>query len=103
MTTLYMMIVSHDTHNKVMPAESYITDALNAYINTGQEELVNYTSNGKHLITFSINKYNYVAAGLSGTYDDFYEYTEGDKTFIISFNKEKLCGFCSWINRLTHW
>jgi len=103
MTTLYMMIFSHDTHNKVMPAELFITDALNAYINTGQEGLVNYKNNDTDPVTFSINKYNYVAAGLSGTYDDFYEYTEGEEKFIISFNKEKLCGFCGWINRLTHW
>jgi hypothetical protein len=98
-----MMIVSHDTQNKVVPAESYITDTLNAYINTGQEELVNYTSKGPNPVTFSINKYNYVAAGLSGTYDDFYEYADGQDKFIISFNKEKLCGFCGWINRITNW
>lgn len=102
MTSLYMMIVSYEAPNKIIPAELYVTDALNAYINTGQEELVNYTSKGKEPVTFSINKYNYVAAGLSGTYDDFYEYTEGKKNkFIISFNKEKLSGFCGWINRLT--
>jgi hypothetical protein len=98
-----MMIVSHDTQNKVIPAEPYVSDTLNAYINTGQEELVNYTSKSTDPVMFSINKYNYVAAGLSGTYDDFYEYTHDGKTSIISFNKEKLCGFCGWINRLTHW
>ena len=103
MTTLYIMIISHDTQNKVIPAELYLTETLHAYINTGQEELVNYTSKGKEPINFALNKYNYVTAGLSGTYDDFYEYTEGEQKFIISFNKEKLCAFCGWINQLTNW
>ena len=103
MTTLYAMIINHDDYNKVEPTELYITEALNEYIATEQDTLVNYTSKCAVPVTFTINKYNYTAAGLSGTYDDFYEYTKNDIKFIISFNKEKLCGFCGWINRLTHW
>ena len=104
MNSLYMMVVNYDTRNKVVPAELYITEALNIYISTGQYELVTYTSNCKEPVKFSIKKYNYIAAGLSGTYDDFYEYSDEErKAFIISFNKEKLCGFCGWINRLTTW
>ena len=77
----------------------------NEYILEERNGLHNYTVVKDGVtIFFSINNYDAKAAGLSGTYDDFYEYKNVNETSsnIISPNKEKLKGFCGWINRLTH-
>lgn len=49
-------------------------------------------------------KYDSVAAGLKGNYDDFYIYINPatNEKSIISTNKEKIKAFCGYINRLTN-
>jgi hypothetical protein len=52
--------------------------------------------------TFSINTFNYKKLSLQGTYDDFYELnSHTGKTYMLSYNENKLSGFCGWVNRLT--
>ena len=53
-------------------------------------------------IIFSINIFNYKKSGLQGTYDDFYQLNNHNgKTYFLSYNKDKLYGFCGWVNRIS--
>jgi hypothetical protein len=53
-------------------------------------------------IIFSINTFNYKKLSLQGKYDDFYELnSHTGKTYMLSYNENKLSGFCGWVNRLT--
>jgi hypothetical protein len=53
-------------------------------------------------LVFSINTFNYKKLSLQGKYDDFYELnSHTGKTYILSYNENKLSGFCGWVNRLT--
>ena len=106
---MFIMVFNSDTCNKVIPVSEYIQeqviiDEMYEYINNGKDKPTNYniTINLTSVI-FSIRKYDYITAGLQGNYDDFYEYKNGYKTYIITFNEGKLRGFCNWINRLTEW
>ena len=83
-------IVNHENDNTM----KYIFD---------NEQLSNYdfTCTAHTAIVFTIKLFNYKKMGLQGTYDDFYELTCNKKTFTISYNKDKLSGFCGWVNRLT--
>jgi len=67
------------------------------------EQLATYDFEGTAhtAIVFTIKLFNYKKMGLQGTYDDFYELTCNKKTFTLSYNKDKLFGFCGWVNRLT--
>ena len=105
MKSVYMMIVDSETdYNKVITAPEEITEKTNEYIDTKKEDLFYYS-------TSTIKKFNAVAAGLQGTYPDFYEYKEQEEgkdtsssvAFILSTDKEKLKAFCAYINRLTHY
>jgi len=103
MKPVYMMIVDSATdYNKVITAPEEITEKTNEYIDTKKEDLFYYS-------TSTIKKFNAVAAGLQGTYPDFYEYTEQEEgkdtsvAFILSTDKEKLKAFSAYINRLTHY
>ena len=108
MKPVYMMIVDSETdYNKVITANEDITEKTNEYIDTKKQGLFYYS-------TSTINKYDSIAAGLQGSYPDFYEYKEQEeegqekgqgeeKTFILSTDKEKLKAFCAWINRLTNY
>jgi hypothetical protein len=51
---------------------------------------------------FTINTFNYIKMGLQGEYKDFYELITSDrKSHFLSANRDKLRGFCGWINRIT--
>jgi len=109
---VYIMFLNLDNdYQEVKEADAKITEKLNEYIETGKKGLVQYIENiedDKFSINFSINNYDSKKAGLQGEYNDFYEYTDNknntknNKNLIISMNKEKIKGFCGWINRLTH-
>uniref|UniRef100_A0A6C0ILJ1 Uncharacterized protein n=1 Tax=viral metagenome TaxID=1070528 RepID=A0A6C0ILJ1_9ZZZZ len=117
---LFIMFVNAKTYNivynKVVPLQEYILEdkireEIKEYIDTAQTEFKTFSlyKTYKDIIHFSINKYDSVADGLKGEYNDFYEYkhsecTEENNTkFLISPNEEKLRAFCGYINRLTHW
>jgi hypothetical protein len=106
-----MFLNTENDYQQVKEADAKITEKLNEYIESGKKGLVQYIENIEHdkfSINFSINNYDSKKAGLQGEYNDFYEYTDNkndaknNKTNIISMNKEKIKGFCGWINRLTH-
>lgn len=105
---VYIMFLNLDNdYQEVKEADAKITEKLNEYIETGKKGLVQYIENIEddvNSINFSINNYDSKKAGLQGEYNDFYEYTDNinNKNLIISMNKEKIKGFCGWINRLTH-
>jgi hypothetical protein len=109
---VYIMFLNTDNdYQEVKEADAKITEKLNEYIESGKKGLVQYIENiedDKFSINFSINNYDSKKAGLQGEYNDFYEYTDNkndaknNKINIISMNKEKIKGFCGWINRLTH-
>lgn len=100
---IYLMKLNEEDWNEVVQAEFYIMEKTNEYILEERNGVHTYTVLKDGVtIFFSINNYDAKAAGLSGTYEDFYEYKNGDNINIISPNKEKLKGFCGWINRLTH-
>jgi len=116
---VYIMFLNLDNdYQEVKEADAKITEKLNEYIETGKKGLVEYIENIENIentdndnfnsINFSINNYDSKKAGLQGEYNDFYEYidnmnnTNYNKSLIISMNKEKIKGFCGWINRLTH-
>ena len=112
---VYMMFLNlENDYQEVKEADAILTEKLNEYIQSGKKGLVQYIENiedDKFSINFSINNYDSKKAGLQGEYNDFYEYTENtnnmnntnnNKISIISMNKEKIKGFCGWINRLTH-
>lgn len=100
---IYLMKLNEEDWNEVVQAEFYIIEKTNEYILEERNGVHTYTVLKDGVtIFFSINNYDAKAAGLSGTYEDFYEYKNGDIINIISPNKEKLKGFCGWINRLTH-
>jgi hypothetical protein len=98
---MYMMLI--EEYNRVVEANDFITDKLNDYILNKKSGLVYYTVEiDGEIKNVSLNNYDSVSAGLSGKYEDFYEYRSGNTSIIVSPNKEKLKGFCGWINRLTH-
>ena len=106
-----MFLNTENDYQQVKEADAKITEKLNEYIENGKKGLVQYIENiedDKFSINFSINNYDSKKAGLQGEYNDFYEYTDNKnntkntKNLIISMNKEKIKGFCGWINRLTH-
>ena len=109
---VYIMFLNTDNdYQEVKEADAILTEKLNEYIETGKKGLVQYIENiedDKFSINFSINNYDSKKAGLQGEYNDFYEYTnhknntKNNINNIISMNKEKIKGFCGWINRLTH-
>ena len=110
---VYIMFLNLDNdYQEVKEADAKITEKLNEYIETGKKGLVQYIENVEddvNSINFSINNYDSKKAGLQGEYNDFYEYIDNMnntnmnyKSLIISMNKEKIKGFCGWINRLTH-
>ena len=120
---VYIMFLNLDNdYQEVKEADAKITEKLNEYIETGKKGLVQYIENVEddvNSINFSINNYDSKKAGLQGEYNDFYEYIDNmnntnmnntnmnntnmnNKNLIISMNKEKIKGFCGWINRLTH-
>ena len=110
---VYIMFLNTDNdYQEVKEADAILTEKLNEYIETGKKGLVQYIENiegdNKYSINFSINNYDSKKAGLQGEYNDFYEYTnhknntKNNTNNIISMNKEKIKGFCGWINRLTH-
>lgn len=105
---VYIMFLNLDNdYQEVKEADAKITEKLNEYIETGKKGLVQYIENVEddvNSINFSINNYDSKKAGLQGEYNDFYEYNDNmnNKSLIISMNKEKIKGFCGWINRLTH-
>ena len=107
---VYIMFLNTDNdYQEVKEADAKITEKLNEYIETGKKGLVEYIEDHDNSINFSINNYDSKKAGLQGEYNDFYEYIDNmnntnmnNKSLIISMNKEKIKGFCGWINRLTH-
>jgi hypothetical protein len=105
---VYIMFLNlENDYQEVKEADAKITEKLNEYIETGKKGLVQYIENIEDhdkSINFSINNYDSKKAGLQGEYNDFYEYNDNmnNKNLIISMNKEKIKGFCGWINRLTH-
>ena len=100
---IFLMLNNKEGYNRVIDADSYLTDKTNQYISEERKDMVKYTilKEDNTVLEFSIYKFDYKSAGLSGTYDDFYEYRIENNTHIVSPNKEKLKGFCGWINRLT--
>ena len=95
--------VNHKMNNSL----GYIFDSDNIEIYNGACAGVGCSSTS---IIFSINTFNnYKKMSLQGMYDDFYELNCNRKTYILSYNKDKLfgyCGsvnrwFCRWVNRLT--
>lgn len=117
---LFSMIYDNEAgRNVVSEALAYQVKGLETYIkslpftvNHELDNTINYiyddnvdidASNSitHNRTVFSINTFNYKKMGLQGIYDDFYELSYNNKTYILSYNKDVLCGFCGWINRLT--
>lgn len=96
--SVYIMI-NATSCRKVVEAYDYQQIALNNYIDHGLVDLVEYGTDTE--VCFSIGPFDYKKAGLSGEYDDVYNFIKEDATiFLISRNLEKLNGLCGFINRI---
>lgn len=93
----FMLMYNPEGCNSVIRAHPSIADKLQDYINLPEP---NTRMVYEH---FALNKYDAVAVGLKGNYDDFYTLTDLDtqETSILSTNEEKIKAFCAYINRLT--
>ena len=115
----FMMLINPTGYNSFITAPYYISENLNDYIKTNKKGKVEYIiipeEDGIKSIHVIINNFDYVKAGLSGEYDDFYECSITLTLFIssdlirekkeinyISLNEDKLRNFCGYINRLTN-
>lgn len=115
----FMMLINPSGYNSFITAPYYISEKLNDYIKTNKKGKVEYIiipeEDGIKSIHVIINNFDYVKAGLSGEYDDFYECSITLTLFIssdlirekkeinyISLNEDKLRNFCGYINRLTN-
>lgn len=102
---IFMMLFNPTGYNKIIPADNYINEKVDDYIQQQQKGEINYKIQTKDTVNeFSIDHYDAVAEGLKGDYSDFYLYknTTNNEKNIISPNEEKLKAFCAYINRLTH-
>ena len=109
---MFIMLFNPRALNTVVSAAKHIKDpaildALSKYIKINKEDKKEYTimNTDAELVHFTIEKYDYKAAGLNGNYDEFYEYkmAKDDTSYIVSTNEDKLRLFCGYINRLTNW
>lgn len=115
----FMMIINPTGYNSFITAPYYISEKLNDYINTNKKGKIEYIiipeEDENRTICVIINNFDYVKAGLSGKYDDFYECSitqslninkdlikEQKEINYISLNEDKLRNFCGYINRLTN-
>jgi hypothetical protein len=74
--------------------------ALNNYIENRYTTAVEYGTDDEEC--FSISQFDYKTAGLTGEYDDIYNYIKSDGTvLLISCNYSKLSALCEYFNRLT--
>ena len=120
---LYSMVYDEEARrNVVSEAPTYQVKGLDRFVKSLPEGKANHENDNtkqyifdndtvrddcqdnitQRALVFSINTFNYKKMSLQGTYDDFYELnSHTGKTYIISYNKDKLFGFCGWVNRLT--
>lgn len=97
-TPVYIMI-DLDDGRIVVDARDYQQIALNNYINNRYTELIEYGTDSE--VCFLIGQFDYVSKGLSGEYDDVFNYIKADgSTFLISRNHSKLSGLCGFLNRV---
>jgi hypothetical protein len=93
----FMLMYNPEGYNSVIRVHPTIADKLHDYINLPEPKTKEVYAH------FALNKYDAVAVGLTGNYDDFYTLTDLDtqETSILSPNEEKIKAFCAYINRLT--
>ena len=97
-TPVYIMI-DLDDGRIVVDARDYQQIALNDYINNCYLDAVEYGTDSE--VCFTISKFDYVSMGLSGEYNDVYNYNKQDgSVFLISRNHSKLSGLCGFLNRV---
>jgi len=97
-TNVYIMI-DLDYGRKVVDARDYQQIAVNNYIDNCYSEVIEYGTDSE--VCFSIGQFDYKTHGLSGEYDDVYNYIKADgTTFLISRNHSKLSGLCGFLNRV---
>lgn len=97
-TPVYIMI-DLDYGRKVVDARDYQQIALNNYIDNQYTETIEYGTDSE--VCFTISKFDYVSKGLSGEYDDVFNYIKADgTTFLISRNHSRLSGLCGFLNRV---
>ena len=119
---LYSMVYDEELRsNVVTEAPTYQVKGLNKFIrslppnasHTDDNTIQYIYDNGEvnedqsmetitpRAIIFSITTFNYTKMGLQGIYDDFYQLNNHDgKRYYISHNRDKLYGFCGWVNRI---
>lgn len=92
-----MLMYNTTGYNSVIRVHSIIAEKLQDYISFPEPKSRMVYNN------FALNKYDAVAGGLKGNYDDFYTLTDLDTLdiSILSPNEEKIKAFCAYINRLT--
>ena len=97
-TPVYIMI-DLDYGRKVVDARDYQQIALNNYIETCYSDAIEYGTDSE--ACFTISKFDYVSKGLSGEYDDVYNYNKPDgSVLLISRNHSRLSGLCGFLNRV---
>jgi hypothetical protein len=91
----YLKSLPHTVNHEDDNTKQYIYDNEDVELDQAIE---NITPNA---IIFSINTFNYKKMGLQGIYDDFYELNNHNgKRYFLSHNRDKLYGFCGWVNRV---
>jgi len=84
--TLWEMRLGEDGYNRVTAASDDIKKNLDAFIGG--------------IVQMPIQLFD--TTGLQGNYLDFYTCTSGGTATTLSYNEQKLRGFCGWVNRITN-
>ena len=97
-SSVFIMIDTPTCRN-VVDCRDYQQIALNNYIDSGFVDTVEYGTDTE--VCFSISPFDYVSKGLSGEYNDVYNYIRGDgSVYMISRNHKKLSALCGFLNRV---
>jgi len=93
------IMIDTPTFRNVVDCCDYQQLALNNYIDCGFTDAVEYGTDTE--VCFSISRFDYVSKGLSGEYNDVYNYIREDGTVdMISRNHKKLTALCGFLNRV---
>ncbi len=95
---VYIMI-NTETYRQVVLARDYQQIALNNFIELRSTEPVEFGTDTENC--FYIGIFDSIKKGLSGDYNDVYDYIKNDDTtFLISRNYSKLSKLCGFLNRV---
>jgi hypothetical protein len=101
---VYIMI-DCDNGRKVVEAFDYQSECFYDFLSLleidKERNEMNYIVGKDNDISFTIKKFDYLASGLSGEYNDVYSFIKEDGTrFLMSCNFKKLSALCGFLNRV---